>query len=73
MEALRLVALLGCALAVSGAACQTTPRGSFCEIAKPLRFSQKAQDAMSADEVRDLLTFLQTGQALCNWQPTESE
>lgn len=50
------------------AGCQTIPKGSFCGIAKPIRPSQKTIDAMSDREVKELLSYLETGRKLCKWK-----
>lgn len=50
------------------AGCQTVPKGSFCQIAKPIRPSQHTIDAMSDHEVAELLSFLEKGKRLCGWR-----
>jgi len=50
------------------AACQTGA-GSFCAIAKPMRFSPEAITAMSDQEVGDALAHDRKGQELCGWNP----
>jgi hypothetical protein len=63
---------MGKALILAGvlalAAC-TTPSGSFCDIAKPLRPSPAAIDAMTDAEVAAMLRHNKRGQAICNWKP----
>jgi hypothetical protein len=49
--------------------CQTTSKGSFCQIAKAHRPSQAAIDALTDDQVRDLLAHNRKGAALCGWKP----
>jgi hypothetical protein len=51
------------------AACTTTPSGSFCDIAKPLRPSASTIDAMTDAEVAAMLAHNKRGQALCKWKP----
>lgn len=51
------------------AGCQTVPKGNFCQIAHPIRLSQKAIDALSDAEVAKLLAFNRKGTALCHWKP----
>ena len=50
------------------AAC-TTPRGSFCEIADPIRLSPAAVDAMSDAEISAALAHNRKGEKLCGWKP----
>lgn len=50
------------------AAC-TTPSGSFCDIARPLRPSPAAVDAMTDAEVAAMLKHNRKGAALCSWRP----
>jgi hypothetical protein len=59
-KALILVALLL-------AACTTT-RGSFCQIAKPIR--PENVDALTDAEVTQILGHNEKGRALCGWKPT---
>lgn len=54
-----LVALTAC----------TTPRGSFCDVSRPIRLSEQAIDALSDEEVRDVLAHNRKGAALCRWRP----
>ncbi|PSH68501.1 hypothetical protein CU102_12035 [Phyllobacterium brassicacearum] len=49
-------------------ACQTIG-GSFCSISKPFRPSQATIDAMSDQEVADMLAFNLKGKKLCGWKP----
>jgi hypothetical protein len=49
------------------AACTTTPRGSFCEIAEPIRPANV--DVLTDAEVTQLLAHNLKGQKLCNWKP----
>jgi hypothetical protein len=51
------------------AACTTTPSGSFCDIAKPLRPSASTIDAMTDAEVAAMLAHNRKGAALCKWKP----
>jgi hypothetical protein len=50
------------------AACATT-RGTFCDIAKPIRLSDQAIAAMSDQEVDDALAHNLKGAKLCGWKP----
>lgn len=50
------------------AACQT-PQGTFCDIAKPIRLSAEAVDAMSDVEVAAALAHNRKGAAMCAWKP----
>lgn len=54
-----LIAIAGC----------TSPRGSFCAVSDPIRLSSQAIDAMSDDEVKDVLAHNRLGQRLCGWRP----
>jgi len=50
-------------------ACQTTTRGSFCDIASPVRLSDTAVDALSDVEVAKILAYNLKGAKLCGWKP----
>jgi len=50
------------------AAC-TTPRGSYCDVAKPVRLSPAAVDALSDAEVAAVLAENRKGAKLCGWKP----
>jgi hypothetical protein len=50
------------------AACTTT-KGSFCDIAKPMRPSSVAIDAMTDAQVKDLVAHNRKGEKLCGWEP----
>lgn len=64
-----MVKALICAVTLSLlAACQTTG-GTFCDIAKPVRLSDAAVDALSDAEVAALLAHNRKGAALCGWKP----
>ena len=54
-----LVMLAGC----------TTATGTFCDIAHPIRLSQKTIAAMSDAEVKEVLIHNRTGAKLCRWRP----
>jgi Zn-dependent protease with chaperone function len=56
------------ALLATVAGC-TTPSGSYCQVAKPIRLSSPVVDAMSDAEVRAVLTHNTTGARLCGWAP----
>ena len=62
MKALALASLLALA------ACQTA-KGPFCDIAKPVRLSDAAVDALSDAEVAALLAHNEKGRRLCRWRP----
>lgn len=53
-------------LAISGC---TTAKGTFCQIAEPIRLSQSAIAAMSDEEVTRALVHNRTGAKLCGWRP----
>ena len=48
-------------------ACQTA-KGSFCDIAKPVRLSDAAVDALSDAEVAAMLSHNKKGAKLCGWK-----
>ena len=50
---------------LTGAAACTTARGSFCELAPDLRYSQKVYDAMNDAEAARHLAYLKTRERLC--------
>lgn len=54
---------------LAGMAACTTAKGSFCQIAKPLRLSDAAVDALSDQEVVALLAHNLKGAKLCGWKP----
>jgi hypothetical protein len=56
------------ALILTLAGC-TTARGSFCEIADPIRPSVATLAAMSDAEVWDALAHNRKGEKLCGWKP----
>ena len=58
--------LLVMALALAGC---TTTRGTFCDIAKPVRLSDAAVDALSDAEAGALLSHNRKGAKLCGWKP----
>jgi hypothetical protein len=47
----------------------TTARGSFCDIADPIRLSASVVDAMSDQEVAAALAHNRKGEKLCGWVP----
>jgi Zn-dependent protease with chaperone function len=47
----------------------TTARGTFCDIAKPIRLSDATIDAMTDQEVAAALAHNRKGAALCGWKP----
>ena len=50
------------------AGCQTTSKGSFCQIAAPVRLSDSAVDALTDAEVKALLAHNRKGAKLCGWR-----
>lgn len=54
---------------ISIAACTTTPSGSFCDIASPMRPSAAAVDAMTDEQVAAMLAHNNRGERLCSWRP----
>lgn len=54
-----LVALVGC----------TTTKGSFCQIAQPIRLSGETIDHLSDEEVSSVLAANEKGRKLCGWKP----
>jgi hypothetical protein len=46
----------------------TTARGSFCDIADPIRLSPQAVDVLSDAEVAAALAHNKKGEKLCGWQ-----
>lgn len=63
MDAKRLLILL-----VLLAGCSPTTSGNFCQIAPQLRYRAAVYDAMTPEERREHLTYLETGQRLCRWR-----
>lgn len=53
-------------LAVLLAGCTTTPKGSFCQIASPIRPANV--DVLSDAEVAAILQHNEKGAALCGWR-----
>ena len=60
-------ALTGAAL-LALVAC-TTPSGSFCEIARPMRPSAAEIAAMSDARVDEVLAHNAKGARICGWRP----
>ena len=56
------------ALILALAAC-TTPRGSFCDVADPIRLSRQAVDGLTESEVAAALAHNKKGERLCGWTP----
>lgn len=50
------------------AACQTSA-GDWCDIAKPIRLSHDAIDAMSDVDIAAVLAHNRKGAAMCGWRP----
>ncbi|AWC25585.1 hypothetical protein CO731_05084 [Aminobacter sp. MSH1] len=53
---------------LTGLAACTTARGSFCELAPDLRYSQAVYDAMNDAEAARHLAYLKTGERICGWK-----
>ena len=49
-------------------ACQTA-KGTFCDIAKPIRLAPEQVDQLTDDQVAQLLAHNIKGQKLCSWRP----
>lgn len=64
----RIVWLLLLVGFLAGLAACTAAKGSFCEIAKPIRLSDAAIDALSDQEVAALLAHNRKGAELCEWK-----
>lgn len=62
VKALTLAALL----ALAG--CQTA-KGTFCDIAKPIRLAPEQVDQLTDAQVAELLGHNTRGQRLCGWRP----
>lgn len=62
-----MVKILTLAALLALMAC-TTAKGSFCEIAKPLRPSAETIAAMSDAEVAAMLAHNTKGAELCGWR-----
>jgi hypothetical protein len=63
-----MVKALSLALLLAVAGCQTKARGSFCEVADPIRPSSETITAMTDAEVKDTLSLNEKGRALCGWK-----
>lgn len=63
-----MVKVFALAILLALAAC-TTPFGTFCDIASPLRLSDQAIEAMSDVEVQNALAHNERGRRLCGWKP----
>lgn len=59
--------LIACAALLALMAC-TTPSGSFCEIARPMRPSAAEIAAMSDARVAEVLAHNEKGTKLCGWR-----
>lgn len=62
VKALTFAALL----ALAG--CQTA-KGTFCDIAKPIRLAPEQVDQLTDTQVAELLAYNTKGQRLCGWRP----
>jgi hypothetical protein len=65
LNTIRAGCLVGMCLGLA-VGCTTTPRGSFCEIAEPIRPANV--DVLTDAEVKDILTHNAQGAALCGWK-----
>lgn len=65
----RIVWLLLLAAFLAGMTACTTAKGSFCDIARAIRFTDAAVDALSDQEVASVLAHNRKGAALCGWKP----
>lgn len=61
VKALTLAALL------AFAGCQTA-KGTFCDIAKPIRLAPEQVDQLTDDQVAQLLAHNTKGAKLCGWK-----
>lgn len=70
IRAIILVLALAAALSDSGCAGLSGGGrgGAFCDVARPVRPSEKAVDAMSAAEVRAALAQNKYGARACGWK-----
>ncbi len=57
------------ALAVMLAGCATAPRGTFCDVAKPMRPTSTEISSMSEASVAAALEHNRKGEKLCGWRP----
>jgi hypothetical protein len=64
-----MVKVLILAASIALAACQTTPKGSFCDIAKPIRLSGATVDTLTDAEVEKVLAHNSKLQRLCGVKP----
>ncbi len=55
-------------LALLLAGCQTTTKGSFCQISDPIRPSQATIETLTDAEVAAILAHNEKGRALCSWK-----
>ena len=60
--------IIAISLLVALAGCQTT-KGSFCEIASPIRPSAGTIAHLTDAEIRQILAHNRKGAALCHWKP----
>lgn len=63
-----MVAKALAALALLALASCVTSKGSFCDIARPIRMSAATIDAMTDDEVKQALALNKKGEKLCHWR-----
>jgi hypothetical protein len=61
-----MVKALSLAALVALAACNPSTRGTFCQIAEPIRPANV--DVLTDAEVKDILTHNAQGAALCGWK-----
>lgn len=63
-----MVKALTLAALVALAGCQTS-KGTFCDIAKPIRLAPEQVDQLTDTQVAELLAHNTKGQRLCGWRP----
>nr|WMC99354.1 hypothetical protein RAR13_11920 [Aminobacter aminovorans] len=63
-----MVKALTLAALIALSACQTA-KGTFCDIAKPIRLAPEQVDQLTDDQVAQLLAHNTKGQRLCGWRP----
>jgi hypothetical protein len=66
MVALRIIGFIGFIGFIGLAACNPSTRGTFCQIAEPIRPANV--DVLTDAEVRDILAHNEKGAALCGWK-----
>lgn len=61
-----MVKALTLATLLALAGCQTA-KGSFCDIAKPIRLAPEQVDQLTDDQVAQILSLNEKGRRLCGW------